>query len=162
MKVFIAGGTGTVGRRLTRVLEERGDEVVVGGRAHGIDALTGRGLAAALEDVEVVVDVLNVVTEDAEESARFFQTTSEHLLAAERGSGVRHHVVLSIVGIDRAPANGYYVGKAVQECLVEMDLHARSRLCNKCCTLISHGYEQGRVRSHNVRYGSTLPELVLM
>src|SRR5207249_3139459 len=45
----------------------------------------------------------------------FFAAVTSHLLAAEHGAGVRHHVVLSIVGIDRVPRGGHYAGKREQE-----------------------------------------------
>jgi uncharacterized protein YbjT (DUF2867 family) len=37
------------------------------------------------------------------------------LLAAEHHAGVRHHVVLSIVGVDRVQGNAHYAGKREQE-----------------------------------------------
>jgi uncharacterized protein YbjT (DUF2867 family) len=48
----------------------------------------------------------------------FFQTSGRNLLAAEGAVGVRHHVALSIVGIDRSD-NGYFRAKVVQEKLIE-------------------------------------------
>src|SRR6185437_13519244 len=49
----------------------------------------------------------------------FFEASSRNLLAAEAAAGVQHHVALSIVGIDRTPANGYFRAKVVQEKLIE-------------------------------------------
>jgi uncharacterized protein YbjT (DUF2867 family) len=43
---------------------------------------------------------------------------SKRLLAAERQAGTGHHVVLSIVGADRAPDSGYMRAKVAQERLV--------------------------------------------
>jgi uncharacterized protein YbjT (DUF2867 family) len=43
---------------------------------------------------------------------------TRNLLDAERRAGVRHHVLLSIVGVDRVPL-GYYRGKLEQERLVQ-------------------------------------------
>src|SRR5690606_29130095 len=40
-------------------------------------------------------------------------------LAAEAAAGVRHHVVLSIVGTDRMSDNGYFLAKVAQERLVK-------------------------------------------
>jgi uncharacterized protein YbjT (DUF2867 family) len=45
----------------------------------------------------------------------FFATVTGHLLAAEHHAGVPHHVVLSIVGLDRVPDQGQYAGKREQE-----------------------------------------------
>ena len=49
----------------------------------------------------------------------FFETSGRNLLAAEAASGgVRHHVALSIVGIDRSD-NGYFRAKVAQEKLIK-------------------------------------------
>jgi len=48
----------------------------------------------------------------------FFETSGRNLLAAEAAAGVRRHVALSIVGIDRTD-NGYFRAKAAQEKLIE-------------------------------------------
>lgn len=117
MKIAVAGGTGAVGSHVTRVAAARGHEVTVLARATGIDLRTGAGLAARLDAVEVVIDVLSVSTQSAEASVDFFRTTTTTLLDAERAAGTPHHVALSIVGIDRAP-EAYYAGKIVQEQLV--------------------------------------------
>jgi len=44
----------------------------------------------------------------------FFGTATRTLLAGGQRAGVQHHVVLSIVGVDRVPW-GYYQGKRHQE-----------------------------------------------
>jgi len=49
---------------------------------------------------------------------QFFETSGHNLLRAETEAGVRHHVALSIVAIDRTD-NGYFRAKAGQEKLVE-------------------------------------------
>ena len=41
----------------------------------------------------------------------FFETSGRNLLPVEAAAGVRHHVALSIVGIDRTPDNGYFRAK---------------------------------------------------
>jgi uncharacterized protein YbjT (DUF2867 family) len=48
----------------------------------------------------------------------FFETSGRNLLPAEVAAGVRHHVALSIVGIDRTD-NGYFRAKVAQEKLIE-------------------------------------------
>jgi uncharacterized protein YbjT (DUF2867 family) len=47
----------------------------------------------------------------------FFETSGRNLLVAEAAAGVRHHVGLSIVGIDRTD-NGYFRAKVAQEKLI--------------------------------------------
>ena len=62
----------------------------------------------------MVIDVLSTNAMTAGKAIGFFETTSTNLLRAEQEAGVRHHVALSIVGIDRVPS-GYYQGKLRQE-----------------------------------------------
>jgi uncharacterized protein YbjT (DUF2867 family) len=118
MRIAIAGGTGTVGRHAVDAARERGHEVVVLTRSNGVDLVSGDGLADALVGVDVVIDTSNLTSTSAKAATEFFTTVTHHLLAAEAAAGVRHHVALSIVGIDRAPY-GYYEGKLAQEQAVE-------------------------------------------
>ena len=116
-RVAVAGGTGVVGRHVVEVLRERGHQPVVISRARGVDVLTGEGLDAALAGAGAVVDVTSIPTLRRAAAVRWFGTTTGNLLAAGARAGVRHHVVLSIVGIDLVD-NGYYAGKRRQEELV--------------------------------------------
>lgn len=118
MKIAVAGGTGMVGRHVVDVARERGHAVVVLARATGVDLTTGDGLESALAGIDAVVDVTSTATQDAQESRAFFDAVTRRLLAAGERAGVAHHVMLGIVGSDRA-AGGYYVGKVHQEQLVE-------------------------------------------
>ena len=117
MRIFIAGGRGRVGSRLGELLARRGDDVVVGEPAEGVDVLTGEGLDAALTGVDVIVNVLNTGRFDAEGAREFFTTSTRRLDEAGARAGVRRHVLLSIVGVGSgtASSNGYYIGKVAQE-----------------------------------------------
>ncbi len=117
MRVAVAGGTGVVGRHVVAALADRGVTPVPLARSLGVDLVTGEGLEPALTGVEVVVDVSNVTTTSRRTSVGFFTASSRRLLEAGRRAGVRHHVALSIVGVDRADW-GYYAGKRAQEELV--------------------------------------------
>ena len=117
MRVAVAGGTGVVGHHAVEALRQGGHEPVVLARSTGIDLRTGAGLDGALAGVETVVDCSNVATLSRSTSAEFFTTATRHLLDAGHRVGVRHHVVLSIVGIDDVDF-GYYEGKRRQEELV--------------------------------------------
>ena len=119
MRIAIAGGTGLVGTMAVERAEAAGHRVTVLARARGTDLVADHGLGKALDGIEAVVDVTNVTTLSAKRSTRFFSAVTTNLLAAGHGAGVRHHVVLSIVGVDRAPY-GYYAGKWAQERLVEV------------------------------------------
>lgn len=114
MRVAVLGGTGVVGRTVVGALRQEGHDVVVATRAHGVDVLTGEGLDDALAGAEAVVDVTNVASLRRSRAERFFVTATTRLLEAEVRAGVRHHVVLSIVGVDRV-STGYYLAKRAQE-----------------------------------------------
>ncbi|MFC8922883.1 SDR family oxidoreductase [Cellulosimicrobium sp. NPDC057127] len=111
-RVAVAGGTGTVGSHVVARLRELGHEPLVLSRSRGVDLVAGTGLD--LRGVDAVVDVGNVTTLSARRSRAFFGATTGALLEAGRRDGVRHHVALSIVGVDAAPG-GYYAGKLAQE-----------------------------------------------
>lgn len=112
------GGTGLIGAKLVKVLRQRGHDVVAASLKSGVDVITGEGLEAALQGVEAVVDVLNASSFEPAAVLKFFETSTRHLLAAERVARVKHHVVLSIVGIEGLPDNGYFRAKVAQEVLV--------------------------------------------
>ncbi|MDQ0677316.1 uncharacterized protein YbjT (DUF2867 family) [Arthrobacter pascens] len=113
MKVGVVGGTGLVGRKLVAPLEAEGHTALAASPSTGVDTWTGAGLAEALEGAAVVVDVSNPPSFD--DSLEFFTQSTRNLLAAGEIAGVGHHVILSIVGIDRIPGNPYYVAKLAQE-----------------------------------------------
>lgn len=115
MRILVMGGDGHVGARLTRRLRDLGHEITAASRASGVDAVTGSGLGEVMRDMQVVVDVLNTPEMDGAAATSFFRGTTERLLATEHTTGVRHHVLLSVLGADRAHGNGYYLGKVAQE-----------------------------------------------
>jgi uncharacterized protein YbjT (DUF2867 family) len=119
MRVAVAGGTGLVGRKTVEALERAGHEVVVLARSRGIDLTTGEGLDAALEGVKAVVDVSNTSSIDPAGTRAFFEAETRQLLAAETRAGVEHHVLLSVLGLDRVEGNAHYAGKRRQEELVD-------------------------------------------
>ncbi|MEN3359908.1 MAG: hypothetical protein V7637_3890 [Mycobacteriales bacterium] len=114
MKIAVAGGTGLVGRLIVDAVRAGGNAPVVLARSTGADVTTGAGLDEALRGVSTVIDVSNVTTLSRRTAIAFFEAATRNLLAAGRRAGVTHHVVLSIVGIDRV-AMGYYLGKRRQE-----------------------------------------------
>ena len=117
MRLAIAGGTGMTGAHIASVARERGHRVVALSRSAGIELLSGAGLGPALEGVDAVIDVTNVVTARPDVSVMFFAGVTKTLLSAERAAGVPHHLALTIVGAEAAP-DGYYAGKLAQERLV--------------------------------------------
>jgi uncharacterized protein YbjT (DUF2867 family) len=115
MRIAVVGATGLAGRHVVRALRRQGHEPVKLSRASGVDIQTGAGLVEALDGVQAVVDVSNTPAQDADGTREFFGTGTANLVAAERKAGVGHHVVLSIVGVDRVPGNAHYAGKRRQE-----------------------------------------------
>jgi uncharacterized protein YbjT (DUF2867 family) len=115
MKIVVIGGTGLIGSKLVEKLREAGHDAIPASPDTGVDTLTGEGLAEALEGAEVVVDVANAPAWDDAAVLNFFQTSSRNVLAAETAAGVKHHVVLSVVGTERLQESGYFRAKIAQE-----------------------------------------------
>ncbi|WP_369989469.1 SDR family oxidoreductase [Streptosporangium sp. 'caverna'] len=118
MRIAVAGATGNIGAHTVAVLEQAGHEVVRISRSLGVDLSTGDGLDAALTGVEAVIDATSHAAADRDDTVAYFAATTRNLLAAEERAGVRHHVLLSIVGVDRIEGNAHYAGKREQERLV--------------------------------------------
>src|SRR5215475_2430705 len=118
MRIAVAGATGNIGARTAAALERAGHEVVRISRSLGVDLITGDGLDAALTGVDAVVDATSREAADRDDAVAYFGTTTRNLLAAEERAGVRHHLLLSIVGVDRVEGNAHYAGKREQEHLV--------------------------------------------
>lgn len=118
MKIIVFGGSGFIGKKLVSMLRRHGHDVVPASPSLGVNAVTGEGLAAALAGAQVTVDVTNSPSYEDQAVMDFFTTTTRHLLAQGATAGVRHHVLLSIVGIDGLPECGYYRAKLAQEKLI--------------------------------------------
>ena len=114
MRIAVVGGTGVAGRHLLRQLAEGGHDAVALSRASGVDVVSGAGLEQALGGADVVVDVSGPRTVRRAVSVAWFGRATAQLLAHGERAGVRHHVVLSIVGLERV-RSGYYAGKLRQE-----------------------------------------------
>jgi len=88
MTIAIAGGTGTLGRRVAAELRSRGQDVRVLSRSspeYPVDLTTGAGLAVALDGVDVVVDAAN----DASKQAAKVLVDGSAAPARRRGGGGR-------------------------------------------------------------------------
>lgn len=122
--VVVTGGTGTLGRAVVTRMIEAGHEVRVVSRRPAptadrpgrqwatADLLTGAGVPAAVAGGPVIVHCAT------SNSAGKDITAAEALIKAAAGSGCRHLVYVSIVGVDRVPLP-YYRGKLAVEKLVE-------------------------------------------
>ena len=125
-RILLTGGTVTLGRSLAPRLSARGATVRVmsrreprEGEARGVEwaraDLLGKGLGAALADVDAVV---HAATDPVGRPAEIDVEGTARLLDAASAAGVRHLVYVSIVGIDRIPLP-YYRHKLAAEGLVE-------------------------------------------
>jgi uncharacterized protein YbjT (DUF2867 family) len=119
MKIVVIGGTGLIGSKLVAKFREHGHEAVGAAPDTGVNTITGEGLAQVLTDASVVVDVSNSPSFETAAVLQFFETSTRNLLAAEAVAGVKHHVALSIVGLERSPDSGYFAAKLAQETLIK-------------------------------------------
>jgi uncharacterized protein YbjT (DUF2867 family) len=117
MKIVVIGGTGLIGSKTVAILCQGGHEVVAASPKSGINTITGAGLEEVMVGAQVVIDLANSPSFEDKAVLEFFETSGRNLLAAEAAAGVRHHVALSIVAIDRTD-NGYFRAKIAQEKLI--------------------------------------------
>ncbi len=117
--LLVTGGTGNIGRRVVPLLREAGRDIRILSRhpraaEEGIehvegDTVAGRGLSAALDGVEVVLHLAG--------GAKGDDVAARHLSIAARTAGVRHLVLISVIGADRMPI-GYFRAKAEAERII--------------------------------------------
>ena len=115
MKIVVIGGTGLIGTKVVAKLRAGGHAVIAGSPNTGVNTYTGEGLAEALVQTDVVIDLSNAPSWEDKALLDFFQTAGKNLLSAEIKAGVRHHLALSIVGVDTMQNIGYMRGKQAQE-----------------------------------------------
>ena len=119
MKIVVIGGTGLIGTKVVAQLRQREHQVIAASPATSINTITGEGLAEAMSNTDVVIDLANSPSFEDKAVLEFFQTAGRNLLAAEINAGVKHHVALSIVGTDIMQNIGYMRAKQVQEDLIK-------------------------------------------
>jgi uncharacterized protein YbjT (DUF2867 family) len=125
-RVLITGGSGLLGSRLIPLLMEAGYTVRISSRRErqpGYAAAlewaqasltSGEGLEEALRDVDAIIHAASTPFK-----ARQVDTEgARRLIDAARGTGVRHFMYISIVGVDRHPL-GYYQAKLATENMVQ-------------------------------------------
>jgi uncharacterized protein YbjT (DUF2867 family) len=119
MKIVVIGGTGLIGSKLVKKLQEKGHDAIAAAPNTGVNTITGEGLKEALSGAQVVVDLANAPVWEDKAVLEFFETSGRNLMAAEKAAGVKHHLALSIVGSDRSPDSGYLRAKVAQENLIK-------------------------------------------
>jgi uncharacterized protein YbjT (DUF2867 family) len=106
-----------IGSKTVAILRQGGHEVVAASPDTGVNTITGEGLKEAVAGAQVVIDLANSPSFEDKAVLEFFETSERNLLPAEAAAGVRHHVALSIVAIDRTD-NGYFRAKVAEEKLI--------------------------------------------
>lgn len=114
MKLTVIGGTGRIGSQVVAKLKAAGHDPVPAAPSTGVDLITGAGIDQAVAGADVVVNLANSPTFD-ESALDFFRTSMDTLVTAGDRAGVKHQVVLSIVGVDKVPQLDYYRAKTLQE-----------------------------------------------
>lgn len=115
-RIAVTGATGRVGRHVVDVLHEWGATVVPISRAHGVDLITGEGLADTLTGVDAVVDAATAPSPEG--ASGFFSAATRNLQEVGARAGVQRLIVVSIIGTDRFGPGGlgdYYVAKVEHE-----------------------------------------------
>ncbi|MGW2564170.1 SDR family oxidoreductase [Streptomyces sp. NPDC001514] len=118
MKFTVLGGTGLIGTQVVELLRAAGNDVVPASLSTGVDVISGKGLDQALSGADVLINLTNSPVFD-ESSIDFFETSMNNIVVAAEAAGVRHHVILSIVGVDHVPQLDYYRAKVAQENVLE-------------------------------------------
>jgi uncharacterized protein YbjT (DUF2867 family) len=119
MRIVVIGGTGLIGSKLVKHLREHSLEAVPASPDTGVNTLTGKGLAEALQGTSVVVDVSNSPSFEDAAVMEFFTTSTRNLLKYAAAAGVKHYVALSVVGTERIPDSPYLRAKNAQETLIK-------------------------------------------
>jgi uncharacterized protein YbjT (DUF2867 family) len=123
--ILVTGGTGTLGRLVVPRLQEADQDVrVLSRRRHepvnGInfaigDLATGKDIPAAVEGIETVIHCAGSTKGD--------EVKARNLVRAASRAGIRHIVLISVVGADRIPVVsgidramfGYFASKLAAE-----------------------------------------------
>lgn len=116
--IAILGATGTAGSLVAEEAAARGHDVIAVTRSHGVDLLTGEGLAEAIAGADSVIDASNPWGSGTAEET--FAVVAANVARACQEAATRNLVVLSIAGIDSPAFDGfdYYLGKRRQEAVV--------------------------------------------
>lgn len=107
MTIVVIGGSGLIGMKLVSRLRGSGHEIIAASPPTGVHG------------ADVVVDVSDSLPFEGRFVFEYFEAASEELMRAELAAEVKHHVALSVVGIDRNPEIEYFRAKMAQERLIK-------------------------------------------
>ncbi|MGH2746982.1 MAG: NAD(P)H-binding protein [Actinomycetota bacterium] len=140
MKIVVAGGTGFLGRHISRALMDDGHEVTVltrapdemsripeleGASAARADVLEARTLSGVFTDAQGVVGAVQFPNHPVEVPRkgltydRFDRQGTEHLLAEAKQSRIERYVYISGAGADPASDKTWYRAKGRAEGAIE-------------------------------------------
>jgi uncharacterized protein YbjT (DUF2867 family) len=155
-RVLVVGGTGLAGRAIVSEAVDRGHQVVVAARRvpHGdsesavagarsvpVDLVSGDGLEAAVDGIDVIVDASNATGRRA---SHVFAHGSRNLLHTAARFGVGQAALLSVAGIDGA-RYPYYRAKLVQErTYLDSPLETRIVRATQFHDFVTAIFERGR------------------
>ena len=126
MRILVTGGTGFLGRAITRELRRRGHDVVTASR-HGevtIDVLDADSLRAAFDGADAVVNAVqftNYPVEDRRRGLTFDavdRAGTERQVRAAADAGVRRFLYVSGVGADPNGPRHWYRAKGEAEAAI--------------------------------------------
>jgi len=113
-KIAVVGATGRVGWHVADLLAAQGWDVARIARSAGVDIISGEGLAEALRDATVIIDLAGGRSPEQAAATEFWMTATRNLREAGERAGVRRIVTISIIGTDRFKT-GYNAAKYLHE-----------------------------------------------
>lgn len=118
MDIAVLGAAGTLGHHLVTHLEAAGHTVRALGRRTGVDAVTGAGLAEALQGTDLVIDTISTPSLSARRAVETHTRAAGNIARAAEQGGARRILCVSIAGAADPDVHryfAYYRGKAAQE-----------------------------------------------
>jgi NADH dehydrogenase len=131
MKIFIAGGTGFVGRHVIRELLDRGHQLCLlvhrrGAASEGVEQVEGdvtrpESFEQGLDGCGAVINLVGIIREFPSKGVtceRLHVQATANLLAAAKRAGIRRYVQMSALGTRPNAVSRYHVTKFRAEELV--------------------------------------------
>ena len=122
MRMVVLDARGLIGSKVVNALRQRRHEVVDASAELGVNTVTGQGLAEALTEAQVVIDV---VDQSSWRDAPALELTAKcclNIVCAASLARVRHYVALSEVGADRLLDSAHFRTQRIRENLIEDSL----------------------------------------